>query len=81
MYRYILFEFTGKGTVYLVAEDDTRELEAAQRNADGIRKIGEVLLDKPLPVKQRWFATAYQPKVVNPFYLQMKYAGRNADFL
>ena len=81
MYRYILFEFFGTNTAYLVAEDDIRELEAVEMHRDDIVKRGEVLLDEPLPPQSRWFACASQPKRVNMFFLQMKYAGKNADYL
>ncbi|MBQ8603873.1 MAG: hypothetical protein IJ410_03395 [Oscillospiraceae bacterium] len=81
MYRYILFEFVGMDVAYLVAEDDTEELETIARTDDGTVRIGEVLLDEPLPPKKRWFAWAKQPKTVNPFFLRMKFAGRNADYL
>lgn len=79
--RYIVFQFVGEETVYLVPENEDHELKAISEltTPDRLKRIGVFDSEIELDYKSRWFLWKKHNKDNSPIVKAIQRQNRNID--
>lgn len=79
--RYIVFQFVGEETVYLVPENEPQEPKAIAEltTPDRLKRIGVFDSEEPLDYKSRWFLWKKHNKDHSPIVKAIQMQNKDID--